>query len=273
MPAPVREWIHAELGSAVAAWRRLPGASTSAIHRLALADGRSVVLRRYLWRWVLEDEPDVFIREVDALRFAAGHGLPVPAVLAGDPDGSAIGDGIPALVTSLVPGRAIAVPDLAALADVAISIHAVDASRFPHGYAPWYAGAITEAPRGAKDPSLWNRAIDIWHRHLPAPEQHLVHRDYHPGNVLWRYRTAHIVDWTSACAGPPGCDLAHCRDNLIFLSGFDAADEFLRHYLERSGLDFDPFWEITSVLEHSKFPPKRIAISETRLRPAVAAYG
>ena len=56
--ASVRHWVHRELGSEVLRWRRLPGASTSAVHRLFLADGTSVVLRRYLWRWVLEDEPE-----------------------------------------------------------------------------------------------------------------------------------------------------------------------------------------------------------------------
>ena len=37
--------------------RRLPGASTAAVHRLDLADGSAVVLRRYVWRWALVYEP------------------------------------------------------------------------------------------------------------------------------------------------------------------------------------------------------------------------
>jgi Ser/Thr protein kinase RdoA (MazF antagonist) len=231
-----------------------------------------VVLRRYIWRWVLEDEPDVFNREVDALRFATDHGLPVPQVLAADANGIASGEGVPALVTSFVPGRAKAAPDLAQLADVALAIHTLDASAFEHRYAPWYQGAITEAPAGATDPRLWKRAIDIWHSCLPERSHNFIHRDFHPGNVLWRRNSAHIVDWASACSGPPGCDVAHCRDNLIFLSGFEAADDFLASYVERSGDAYDLFWEIASVLEHSKFPPDRIGVSELRLRPAVAAY-
>jgi len=222
---------------------------------------------------VLEDEPEVFAREVEALRFASTQGLPVPEVLAGDATGTAVGDGIPALITSFVPGHAVAVPDLADLAAVAISIHEIDASTFPYRYAPWYTGAITDAPEGATEPSLWLRALDIWHSRLPGDRFGLVHRDFHPGNVLWRRRRAHVVDWASACSGPAGCDVAHCRDNLIFLGGFDVADEFLRLYTQLSGREHDPFWEIASVLEHSKFPPERIAVSELRLRPAVAAYG
>src|SRR4051812_3796529 len=100
VPPPVRAWVRSQFGSDVVSSRRLPGASTSAVHRLWLADERTVVLRRYVWRGVLEDEPEVFHREVDALGFASDHWLPVPRVLAADADGTAIGDGVPALVTS-----------------------------------------------------------------------------------------------------------------------------------------------------------------------------
>ncbi len=66
------------------------------------------MLRRYVWRWVLEDEPDVPQREVDSLRFAARHELPVPHIIAFDIDGAAIGDGTPALLMTLVPGSPVA---------------------------------------------------------------------------------------------------------------------------------------------------------------------
>ena len=71
-----------------------------------------------------------------------------------------------------------------------------------------------------------------------------------------------------------GCDIADCRDNLIHLSGFDAADLFLRRYRELTGAEYDPFWEVASVLEHSpsSLDAQRLAISETRLRRAIAEY-
>lgn len=274
VPAPVREWVRRELGSEVLRWRRLPGASTSAVHRLTLANGSSAVLRRYVWRWVLEDEPEAPQREIDALRFAAWNELPIPEVLAADVDGTSVGDAIPALVMSLVPGRAVSVPDLHALATVAAGIHAIDASAFAHRYSPWYRGALTDAPPGATDRRLWRRAIEIWHTQMPAYSPGFLHRDFHPGNVLWKRKLAYIVDWANACAGPWGCDVAHCRDNLIQLSGFDDADRFLRRYREVTGADYDPYWEIASVLEHSpaSFDDQRVAVSETRLRPAVAPY-
>jgi aminoglycoside phosphotransferase (APT) family kinase protein len=263
------------MGSEVQRWKRLRGASTSAVHRLVLADGRSVVLRRYVWPGMLESEPDAPRREVDALRFARRNGLAAPDVLAADPDGAAIGDGVPALLMTFVPGRSIAIPDLRSLAMVVAGIHAIDATAFPWRYFPWYRDALTDAPLGATDHHLWRRAIEIWHARIPAYRPRLVHRDFHPGNVLWSREVVHVVDWANACAGPWGCDIAHCRDNLVVLSGFDAADLFLRHYRELAGVEYDPYWEIASALEHSpsSFDARRVAISETRLRSAVALYG
>lgn len=46
------------------------------------------------------------------------------------------------------------------------------------------------------------------------------------------------------------------------------------HCREVTGADYDPSWEIASVLEHSpaSFDDRRVVIRETRLRPAVAQY-
>lgn len=176
VPASVREWVGRELGSEVQRWKRLPGASTSAVHRLFLADGSSAVLRRYVWRWVLEDEPGAPRRELDALQFVARNGMPVPEVLAADPDGTSVGDGVPALVMTVVPGTPIPVPDLRALATVAAGIHAIDAAAFAHRYFPWYRDALTDAPSGSTNQRLWRRAIEIWHTQMPEHQPGLAHR-------------------------------------------------------------------------------------------------
>jgi Ser/Thr protein kinase RdoA (MazF antagonist) len=272
VPPAVRSWISRQLGSTVTRVRRLAGASSTAVHRVWLADGRPVVLRRYVWPGFLLDEPDAPVREVEALRFASAHGLPAPAVLAADPDGAAVGDGVAALVMTFVSGRAMAVPDLRRLAELAASIHAVDASTFPHAYFPWSRATMTGPPPGARDPRLWRAAIEAWHTRMPGYGPGLVHRDFHPGNVLWARSAVHVVDWANACSGPWGCDVAHCRDNLVRLAGTPAADEFLRHYLDVTGLSYDPYWEVASVLEHEpeKLGPADIARSEPRLRAALA---
>ncbi len=232
-----------------------------------------MALRRYVWPGFLAAEPEAAQREVDALSFAGAHGVPVPRLVAADTDGTQVGDGIAVILTAFVPGVARAVPDLRSLASVAASIHTVDASAFAHHYYPWYEDTLDAAPIGVTDPDLWERAMDIWHTCMPAYRPGLLHRDFHPGNVLWWSSGSFVVDWANGCSGPWGCDIAHCRDNLVQLGGVEAADAFLRAYIELTDAEYDPFWEIASVLEHSTFTAERIAWSEPRLRPAVSSYG
>jgi len=274
VPANVRHWIRAQVGSEVTGVRRLAGASSTAVHGVRLADGSRFALRRYVWPGFLENEPDAPAREVDALEFARAAGLPVPDVVAADVAGSETADGIPALLMTFVPGRAVAVPDLRRLAEAAAAIHAVPADTFDHGYFPWYADTTTGPPAASRHPALWERAIDVWHHAMPAYEASFIHRDFHPGNVLWsRGSVTGIVDWANACRGPWGCDVAHCRANLIGLSGLEAADRFLVAYEAVTGASYDPFWEVASVLEHgpSWWTDEELAVSEPRLERALAS--
>lgn len=274
VPPAVRDWVAREVGAAVIAAKRLAGASTTAVHGLRLSDGQRLVLRRYVWRWVLLDEPIAPQREVDAIRFAGARGLPVPEVVAADVTGRAVGDGVPALLMTLVPGRAIAVPDLDRLAELAATIHSTAADELGHDYFPWYEDTTVSAPAASTSPKLWERAIELWHNAMPAYRPMFIHRDFHPGNVLWsRGRLCGVVDWASVCRGPWGCDVAHCRDNLLALSGSDSADRFQRAYESLTGELFHPFWEMASILEHgpSLWTPNQLAIDEPRIARAIAA--
>jgi aminoglycoside phosphotransferase (APT) family kinase protein len=276
VPDAVRAWVRAVTGRRVERIRRLPGASSSAVHGLRLEGGLRLVLRRYLWRGFLEGEPDAPRREVDALIFAHGQGLPVPEVIGADVDGQATGDGVPALLMTFLPGRALAAPDLTRLAEVAAGIHAVGSGPAGHRYFRWYDPWSVQPPPNARRPELWEAAITRWQGALPPFTPGLTHRDFHPGNVLWaRGRSTGVVDWANACEGPAGCDVAHCRWNLIELSGVEAADAFLAAYEAVSGTDYDPFWELGSVLEHgaSAWAGPAAAQAERRLEPALAALG
>jgi Ser/Thr protein kinase RdoA (MazF antagonist) len=275
VPEAVRRWVGAVTGAQVERVRRLPGASSAAVHGLRLSDGRRLVLRRYVWPGFLEAEPVAPEREVDALAFAHDHGLPVPEVVASDVAGQAVGDGVPVLLMSFLPGRAVAAPDLARLAEVAARIHAVGDGPPGHAWFRWYATTPSRPPTGARRPELWEAAGERWYGDLPPFTATLVHRDFHPGNVLWsRGGVTGVVDWVNACRGPAGCDIAHCRWNLIQLSGFEAADRFQIAYERLTGAPFDPFWELGSVLEHGPSAwtaPGAIARAERRLAAALAA--
>jgi Ser/Thr protein kinase RdoA (MazF antagonist) len=273
VPPGVRAWIARETGATVVRTRRLAGASSTAVHGVTLSDGARVVLRRYVWPGYLRDEPDAPTREVDALRFAHARGLPVPDVVAADVTGTGVGDGVPALLMTFLRGRAVATPDLATLAEVAATIHAVDATGFAHAYFPWYASHDLRPPARSTWPALWETAYSLWRAALPPSEPRFIHRDFHPGNVLWtRGRATGVVDWPNGCRGPWGCDIAHCRDNLVSLAGPAAADGFLAAYEACTGRSYDWFWEMASILEHdeSEWTPERLAEVEPRLEHAVA---
>jgi aminoglycoside phosphotransferase (APT) family kinase protein len=57
----------------------------------------------------------------------------------------------------------------------------------------------------------------------------LIHRDYHQANVLFEDgRLIGVVDWTAACTGPVGIDLAQMRMNLAWEFDVELADAFPR---------------------------------------------
>jgi Ser/Thr protein kinase RdoA (MazF antagonist) len=274
VPPAVRAWVHRATGLSVVRVKRLAGASSTAVHRLELSDGSRLVLRRYSWPGFLADEPVAPRREVDALGFAFARGLSVPEVVAADATGSSIGDDVPAVLMSFVPGRAVAVPDLRRLAEVAASIHDTSPDGFEHEYFRWYEGTTTGPPSGTSRPKLWETAIELWTERMPAYRPAFIHRDYHPGNVLWlRGEPTGVVDWANACRGPRGCDIAHCRSNLVQLAGQEAADRFVREYESITGETHHPYWAIASILEHgpSRWTPAELSVWEPDLARAVSA--
>lgn len=276
VPAPVLAWVERHAGHRVRSIRRLAGASTSAVHRLVLENGVNVVLRRYRWPFMLENEPVFPQREVDALVFGASRGLPVPQLIAADLSGAEVGDGIPAVLMSFLPGRAVSSPDVYVLAEVAARIHAVDPSGFPHQYFDWFDGADRRPPTDARRVKLWERAIEVLSSGPPPFRPVFVHRDFHPGNVLWRRgRCSGVVDWANGCVGPAGCDLGHCRGNLLGLSGREAADAFRSAYETLTGEAYHPYWELASVFDHGPSPwsHDEIIESEPRLAWALAELG
>lgn len=254
VPLAVRAWTERAVGTRVVAVTRLAGASTTVVHRLRLGDGTSLVLRRYVWPFILEEEPITPRRELDALAFATSHGLGAPLVVAADVSGEEIGDGVPALLMTHVPGRAIAEPDVVRLAEVAATIHGVGAGGFVHEYFPWFDDEA-RPPATTRRPELWERALELRATAVPEYRTTFIHRDFHPGNVLWlRGRCSGVVDWADACRGPGGCDVATCRGDLIGRRGVQVAEQFRRAYEATTGEVHNPYWDLARVFEHGPSP-------------------
>jgi hypothetical protein len=94
------------------------------------------------------------------------------------------------------------------------------------GYLSWMTLFATGSPRFSTSALLENVRA-------PEPESPMVflHRDFHPGNLLWhKGELVGIVDWAFACRGPGAVDVAHTRANLALVDGVTAADRFLEAY-------------------------------------------
>lgn len=256
VPAESIAWVERSVGGRVVGQRALEGGTSSAVHLLDLEAHPTldrVVLRRYVLPWTRE-EPWIPGNEAQTLRWLADHqvGVPVPRLLASDPDGSAVG--VPATLMTASVGATVWEPDdrtswLRALAEVVVSIHAVPTSTAQLAWAPYPPDSRTP-PVWSAHPDAWRTAYRLWEGPTPPSRRVFLHRDFHPGNVLWNGdRITGVVDWTSSCAGPPEEDIGHCRANLAIRHGQDCADEFLTLWQDLSGtLEYHPYWDLTNVV-------------------------
>jgi aminoglycoside phosphotransferase (APT) family kinase protein len=226
-PARTLTWVADQVGAGAATItvERMPGAFASAVHAITIA-GRGFVLRRW-WR---ENGSAVITGEASTLRSLATTQVPVPALVAADP--KAVATDMPALLMTRLDGAPVVAPPdldgfLDGLADALRAIHALPTDR--GGYRPWIESA--RVPAWAAHAEVWSRAIELVRGPMPEYERVFLHRDFHPGNVLWNGGVVSgVVDWTYACGGPAAADVAHCRANLNLLFGLDVADDFTRRY-------------------------------------------
>jgi aminoglycoside phosphotransferase (APT) family kinase protein len=261
VPAPALRWVADAVGpgARVRDVHPLEGGTSSAVHavRVESPAGRDhrLVLRRFVRADWLAEEPDLADREATAMALVADATVPAPRLVAVDPHGDAAG--VPAVLMTRLLGRIDwAPPDLdrflRALAETLPAIHAVGA---PAGvalpaYAP-YPMEIHRPPAWASRPEAWRRGFDVLEGPPPSSERILIHRDYHPGNVLWhRDEVSGVVDWVNTSLGSPWADVGHCRVNLAEPFGQAAAERFLDLYRAASGRRdaYHPYWDIAAVL-------------------------
>jgi aminoglycoside phosphotransferase (APT) family kinase protein len=95
---------------------------------------------------------------------------------------------------------------------------------------------------------VWERAFEIFHSPVPAFRPVFIHRDFHPGNVLWqRSAVSGIVDWQAASIGAASVDVAHCRGNL-FGYGIEVADHFTAAWERITGQSYEPWAEVLAIV-------------------------
>ena len=143
-------------------------------------------------------------------------------------------------MTRLAGSPDLDIPDPAAIVDLLEAIHAVPpgpVARWSyHGY---HEGRDLARPGWWRDAALWDRAVRQTTTARPHGPAVFIHRDFHPGNLLWSGRTlTGIVDWVNACVGPAEVDVAHLRVNLAVLEDVANADRVVAG---------DPAWDIEAA--------------------------
>jgi len=226
---------------------------------IALDAPRRLVLKLYRPD---PSEPDSAGREARVLELLAPTGLAVPSVVAMDREGT---DTVwPALLMTRMPGRRRFRPRdvrpwLDGLARLALRIHRTD---LPMDVLPAYHHWVTEPlvrPAWWTRPEAWDAAVEISHAPVPDEPPVFIHRDFHPGNVLWKgTRPSAVVDWLHGCRGPAPVDVAHCRLNIWRDLGRAAADAWVDAYraVNPDAPPLHPYWDIADAL--SWIPDPRI---------------
>ncbi len=220
--------------------------------RTAGGHERALVLRRFVRADWLAREPDTAVREAQALDLVAGIAVPTPRLVAVDPDGAEAGT--PAVLMTRLDGAPSWRPDdldgyLRRLADVLPAVHSAplpSRGSAVVAYRP-YALQASGPPAWSSRPAMWERAFAVFAGPPPSTDRRLLHRDFHPGNVLWTPSGAvgGLVDWVNASIGPPAADVGHCRMNLARALGQHAADRFL----SLTGMrDYHPYWDVVAAL-------------------------
>jgi len=254
-PPEALAWVERTLDVRVRSVRAYKGGSSSAIHglRVERRGGAvdTIVLRRYVLEHLNEEEPDLAEREARVLGLLDACAVPTPALLAVDDTGAEAG--VPTVVMSRLAGRLEWSPPevepwLVRLVDVLPPIHEAPIVEGVPEFEPYEPGSWD--PPAWLDRRLWDRAVAVFHGPRLDPDRVFLHRDYHPGNVLWRRgRLSGVVDWQAACLGPRAADVWHCRSNLLSRFGLTVADRFLALWQERTASEYHPWTEAVMLID------------------------
>ncbi|MDQ1044864.1 alpha/beta fold hydrolase [Streptomyces sp. V4I2] len=240
--AATRSWLAKQLpeGRTVLDNRPLSGGWTSQMRRLTLDDGTGLVLRTFVKPFFRRHAPGLLAREASVLALLAGQdGIPAARPVAVDASGELCDH--PSLLMSLLPGTVRVDEDelerrLDLLAAQLVRIHEVVPAERPRPYQAWTSPERVIAPPGP----LWERAVDVIRREPPSYDGCFLHRDFHPGNVLFDgsgddLRISGVVDWVETSWGPADLDVAHCSTALALLHGPEHGLGFRARYEAHGG--------------------------------------
>ncbi|MEU7564834.1 phosphotransferase [Streptomyces fradiae] len=277
----------------------LRGGWTSEMRRLDVVGPkgrRSLVLRQFVKPFFVRHAEGLLGREAEVLRLLGPTGVPAAEPVAVDPAGEHCA--YPSLLMSLLPG-AVRLDDEGAgdraplLAGQLAAVHRVvvaEAAK-PRAYQAWTSPERVTPPAGTERPELWARAVDVIRGEAPAYRGCFLHRDFHPGNVLFSgggngdgggtaggaadggrggtdrsgaeaaagegaLRVSGVVDWVETSWGPADLDVAHCSTALALLHGVPAGMAFADLYAAAGGsLAEDPaahlYWRLVDALAYA----------------------
>jgi len=267
-----RLWVEKSLrpGERIAAVSDLRGGWTSQMRRLDIEGGAgepyTLVLRSFVQPFFLQHASGLLTREAGILRLLADTDVPVARLHAVDAAGEYCDH--PSLVMSLLPGSVrVGEADVERkselLARQLVAIHELQVAEAdrPRTYQAWTGPERVRIPETTTHPELWRRAKDVIRQPPPAYRPVFLHRDFHPGNVLFTGHGTHlavtgVVDWVETSWGPADLDVAHCSTALALLHGVPVGLAFADHYRTAGGtLTDDPeahlYWRLLDALAYA----------------------
>ncbi|PZT73345.1 MULTISPECIES: phosphotransferase family protein [unclassified Streptomyces] len=247
-----RAWVEKGLSEAerIEDVTRLRGGWTSEMRRLDIGGPggrRSLVLRSFVKPFYVRHAEGLLIREAAVLRRLGSTDVPAATLVAVDPTAQYCDR--PSLLMSMLPGTVRLGEEGAEqraelLAHQLLRIHRlpVTAQERPRAYQAWTSPERVRPPADTERPELWQRAVDVIRREPPDYRACFLHRDFHPGNVLFTgdgdgdgLRISGVVDWVETSWGPADLDVAHCSTALALLHGVSAGMRFSDLYVAAGG--------------------------------------
>ncbi|MFE7778579.1 phosphotransferase family protein [Streptomyces sp. NPDC057445] len=197
-----------------------------------------LVLRSFVKPFFVQHAKGLLTREADTLRLLSETDVPVAAFRG--VDATAVYCDHPSLLMSLLPG----------------SVQLGEEAGLRAG--AWTSPDRVRLPEATERLDVWQRAVDISRRDPPDYQPCFLHRDFHPGNVLFtgqgdRLEITGVVDWVETSWGPADLDVAHCSTALALLHGAQEGMRLADRYLASGGtLSEDPaahlYWRVLDAL-------------------------